>query len=136
MDSLQASDALAASVAVAPRVSLADIEGAIAEQHHFIAADAVGQGTQIGPKGHPINPLGLLSICILVLSNGFTVIGKSAPASPQNFDRELGKKFAYDDAIRQLWPLMGFALRDRLATDPGAAGPAPEALRTDADRPH
>jgi hypothetical protein len=42
------------------------------------------------------------------------VIGKSAPASPENFNAELGKKFAYEDAVRQLWPLMGFALRDRL----------------------
>jgi hypothetical protein len=56
-----------------------------------------------------------LSICLLVMKNGFVVIGKSAPASPENFNRELGKKFAYEDAVRQLWPLMGFALRDRLS---------------------
>jgi hypothetical protein len=51
----------------------------------------------------------------LVLKNGFTVIGKSAPASAANFNAELGKKLAYEDAIRQVWPLMGFSLRDRLA---------------------
>jgi len=55
-----------------------------------------------------------LSICILMMKNGFIVIGKSAPASAANYDAELGRKFAYEDAIRQLWPLMGFALRDRL----------------------
>jgi hypothetical protein len=48
------------------------------------------------------------------MRNGFTVIGKSAPASAANFNAELGKKLAYEDAIRQLWPLMGFSLRDRL----------------------
>lgn len=115
MNSLQASDAEAGLHAVAPRVTLADMERAIAEQHHFIAADAVGQGAQIGPKGHPVNPLGVLSICILVMSNGFTIIGKSAPASPANFNAEFGRKLAYEDCIRQLWPLMGFALRDKLA---------------------
>lgn len=115
MDGLKVSDAEAAKHAVAPRVTLADIEGAIAERHDVRAADAVGSGVVIGPKGHPINPLGLLSICILVMSNGFTVVGKSAPASPENFNAEFGKKLAYEDCIRQLWPLMGFALRDNLA---------------------
>jgi hypothetical protein len=66
------------------------------------------------------NPLELLSICILVMKNGFTVIGKSAPASPENFNAEFGKKLAYEDCIRQLWPLMGFALRDAAGTRPAA----------------
>ena len=108
MDSLQASDAAAAAFAVAPRVALADIQNAIAERHDFNAAQAL----QVPAADHPLN---VLSVCILVMSNGFTVIGKSAPASPANFDAEFGKKLAYDDCIRQLWPLMGFSLRDRLA---------------------
>lgn len=49
------------------------------------------------------------------MNNGFTVIGKSVPASPANFDAQLGRKLAYEDAVRQIWPLMGFALRARLA---------------------
>jgi hypothetical protein len=49
------------------------------------------------------------------MKNGFIVIGHSAPASPENFNAELGRKFAYENAIRQLWPLMGFALRERLS---------------------
>ena len=109
MGSLQASDAAAAAVAVAPRVQLADIEAAIAERYDVTGGRAVG--------GIPItnHPLDILSICILVMRNGFTVIGKSAPASPENFNAELGKNFAYEDAVRQVWPLMGFALRDKLA---------------------
>jgi len=42
-------------------------------------------------------------------------VGKSAPASADNFNADLGRKLAYEDAIRQLWPLMGFALRERLS---------------------
>jgi hypothetical protein len=38
-----------------------------------------------------------------------------ARASPENFNADLGRKFAYEDAVRQLWPLMGYALRDKLA---------------------
>lgn len=120
MNSLQASDQAAAAVAVAPRVALKDIEGAIAARFDFTADRVAAHVTSAHyapafevPKA--IEPLKLLSICILVMRNGFTVIGKSAPASPENFNADLGRQFAYDDAVRQLWPLMGFALRDKLA---------------------
>lgn len=109
MESLQVSDAAAAAVAVAPRVQLKDIEAAIAARYDFTADKALGDGVPIK------DALKLLSICILVMQNGFTVIGKSAPASADNFNADLGRKFAYEDAIRQLWPLMGYALRERLA---------------------
>lgn len=108
MESLQVTDAQSAAVAVAPRVQLKDIEAAIAARYDLNAADMVGSCPVVPP-------LTLLSVCVLVMQNGFTVIGKSAPASPENYNAELGRKFAYEDAIRQLWPLMGFALRDRLA---------------------
>lgn len=110
MDSLAVTDAASAAVATHPRVTLDDIKNAIAEQYDFPASKA------LEAMGCPTSqPTDLLSICILVMRNGFTVIGKSAPASPENFNAELGRKFAYEDAIRQLWPLMGFALRDKLA---------------------
>ncbi len=108
MNSLQASETLAASGATAPRVALSDIEGAIAEKHFIRGDHALGV-----PGVH--KQLGLLTLCFVVMKNGFTIVGKSAPASPENFDPEKGREFAYQDAIRQLWPLMGFALRDKLA---------------------
>lgn len=112
MDSLKVTDEASAAVATHPRVTLADIEAAIMQEHTFTA------GAACGALGHPTSePLELLTICILVMQNGFTVIGKSAPASPENFNAELGKRFAYEDAIRQLWPLMGYALRDKLASN-------------------
>lgn len=119
MSSLQATDQESAAVATHPRVALADIEGAIKARFDFNASDAIFHLATNGaiPPAYPedVSPLRLLSICILVMRNGFTIIGKSAPASPENFNAELGKKFAYEDAVRQLWPLMGFALRDKLA---------------------
>lgn len=111
--SLQATEKECAAVAVAPRVSLPDIEAAIADRYHFTADQpllTLGLG-----KGDQLKAVENLSICILVMKNGFTVIGKSAPASPENFNAQLGRKLAYEDAVRQLWPLMGFALRDKLA---------------------
>lgn len=107
-ESLAASEALSAKGATHPRVSLADINDGIASEHYINAGNAVGEGMFA-------SPLGLMTICFLTMKNGFVVLGKSAPASPENYDEEKGRTFAREDAIRQLWPLMGFSLRDRLA---------------------
>lgn len=110
MESLELTDRQSAAVAVAPRVTLDDIKTAIAAEYFLNAHQAVETA------GAPaVDPLKLLTLCIIVMRNGFTVIGKSAPASPENFDGDLGQKFAREDAIRQIWPLMGFSLRDRLS---------------------
>lgn len=108
--SLEASEILSATGATAPRVSLDDLNAAIASENYFTAgeaAEALGQPTS--------GPLDLLTLCLLTTKSGFTIVGKSAPASPENFDPLKGRSFAREDAIRQLWPLMGFALRERLA---------------------
>lgn len=109
-ESLRATEAECAAGRTAPRVSLADIEAAIASRYDFTADNAVRAIYE-----HYEDSLGVLSICLVVMRNGFTIIGKSAPASPANFDRDLGRKLAYEDAVRQIWPLMGFALREKLA---------------------
>jgi hypothetical protein len=115
VSSLHVTDHEAAAVAKAPRVALSDIEAAIEHRFHFTADQAILATGLNKPNDGSLQKLELLSVCILVMRNGFTVIGKSAPASPENFNPDLGRKFAYEDAVRQLWPLMGFALRDRLA---------------------
>ncbi len=56
-----------------------------------------------------------LTVCCLHLENGFTVTGESACASPENFDIELGKKIAKDNAKQKIWALEGYALRNKLA---------------------
>lgn len=60
-------------------------------------------------------PTKLLTFCVLVLKNGFTVTGESACASPENFDAEIGRKIARQNAVQKLWPLMGYALKERLS---------------------
>ena len=55
-----------------------------------------------------------MTICVLLLENGFALVGKSAPADADNFDKELGKKFAKEDAIRQMWSLEAYLLRERM----------------------
>lgn len=64
---------------------------------------------------HPAHEsLGLLTFCVLVLRNGFTVTGESACASHENFDAELGRKIARENAKQKIWPLMGYALKEQL----------------------
>ena len=70
-------------------------------------------------RGHALQtaPLELLTFCVLVLRNGFTVTGESACASPENFDAEIGRKIARQNAVAKIWPLMGYELRTKLADD-------------------
>ncbi len=105
----------------APRVTPAHIESVIASEHHFTAWEGVlgaeGDAAHEGPAA-----LGLLTICVLVLRNGFTVTGESACASPKNFDAELGRKIARQNAIAKIWPLEGYLLKQRLADVPHPDG--------------
>lgn len=113
-EALSATEALGAKGATHPRVSLDDMKVKIEREHYFTAGAAVKALSPV-EVDELDGPLDLLTICILVMRNGFSVIGKSAPASPENFDAEKGKTFAYEDAIKQLWPLEGYALRERLS---------------------
>lgn len=97
----------------APRVTPADIEANIASEHYFTGAQAAGCGHNVGNGG--FESLRLLTFCVLVLRNGFTVTGESACASPENFDAEIGRKIARQNAVAQIWKLLGFRLRDKLS---------------------
>ena len=98
-----------------PRVTPTDIEAEIATEHYFTAEDGVRNAE--GSEGPAHNPLALLTFCVLVLRNGFTVTGESACASPENFDADLGRKIARQNAVAKMWPLLGYALRSRLAAE-------------------
>ena len=105
----------------APRVTPSDIEANIASEHYFTAAEGVAgeaslrHGMAIVGDDHPPEALNLLTFCVLVLRNGYTVHGVSACASPENFNAELGKRIARTNAVNAIWPLMGYALRNKLA---------------------
>lgn len=60
-----------------------------------------------------------MTIAIITMVNGFMVTGISAPASVANFDPEVGKRYAYENAFKQLWPLEAYLLREVLADTRG-----------------
>jgi len=108
----------------APRVTPADIEENISDEYYFTAGDGVTGVAAGRPVAH-LKAINLLTFCVLVLRNGFTVTGESACASPENFDAEVGRKIARANAVQKIWPLMGYALRQQLHDIEHAQPPAP-----------
>lgn len=113
------------TAAAAPRVTPADLEAEIASEHYFTGAQgdakamedaAFHNGALDGAQMRPIpQTLHLLTFCVLVLKNGIRTVGYSACVSAENFNADIGKKIARQNAVEQLWPLLGFRLADKLA---------------------
>ena len=104
----------------APRITTAEIFANIASTHYFTAAQgayaALRESDHTEAEDSAIRgPLQLLTFCVLVLRNGFTVTGESACASPENFDADIGRQIARKNAVDKIWPLMGYELRTKLA---------------------
>ena len=100
----------------AARVTPKDILDNIHSEHYFTAYE--GANAKLMPvdagQSHSLKAaeaLGLLTFCVLVLENGFTVTGESACASPENFDAEIGRRVAREHAVNKIWPLMGYKLK-------------------------
>ena len=85
----------------APRVTPADIDAAIASKQFYIFP-----GTQ-------------LTVCCLTLTNGYNVIGESACASPENFNKEIGESIAFTQARDKIWALEGYLLKTKLQLENG-----------------
>ena len=80
----------------APRVTPARLEEVIvSEQYHVF-------------------PNTTFTSCLLTLANGYTVLGESACASPENYNAELGRKTARENAKNKIWQLEGYLLREKL----------------------
>ena len=113
----------------APRVTPQRIQDVIASEHYFTAADGVAGAAAVGSlhcrhaevdttkEQAPLPPYqahSLLTFCVCTLKNGFTVTGESACASPENFDAEIGRKVARDNAVSKVWMLEGYLLKQQL----------------------
>jgi Phage protein (N4 Gp49/phage Sf6 gene 66) family len=93
----------------APRLTPADIDAQIRSEYCGRASSLF----KVIGKHDPA--LDCLTICVLVLQNGFMVVGTSACASPENYDAALGHKIARESARQNVWELEGYRLRSKLA---------------------
>jgi hypothetical protein len=107
----------------APRVTPEEIASEIASEYYFtgfngVAGELMSDGvppTLFELRRLP-EALGLLTFCVLILRNGHRIVGvNEGPVVAENFDAEIGRRLARQDAIAKVWPLLGFRLRDRLA---------------------
>lgn len=89
MSSLEATDAASEAVRKGFRITLDDLKNRVDNVEYITRAH--------------------LTICVIELDNGYWLVGKSAPVDPSNFNAEYGQQLAYDDALRQAWPLLAFA---------------------------
>ena len=81
----------------APRVTIEYIESLVVNEQYHVFKEST------------------FTSCLLTLKNGFTVHGESACASPENFDRDLGRKIARGNAVNKIWMLEGYLLREKLS---------------------
>ena len=80
----------------APRLTPAHIDSVIKEIKYYVVPNTT------------------TTICSLILLNGFVVNGESAAASKENFDEEIGRKIAYENARDKIWMLEGYLLKQKL----------------------
>ena len=88
MSSLRATDDASEAVRKGHRITLDELESRIASVE-YIYRD-------------------VLTIAVVTLDNGWRQVGHSAAVDPANYNRGLGERFAREDAVRALWPLVAF----------------------------
>jgi len=79
-----------------PRITIAHIESKIVREDYHVF-----EGTTV-------------TVCALHMENGYVVTGESAAVSPGNFDAELGRQIAKQQAMDKIWALEGYVLRERI----------------------
>lgn len=81
----------------APKITPEIIEGVICEERYYIFP-----GTTV-------------TVCLLILKNGYSALGESACVSLENFNRDIGRAIARENAIDKIWALEGYLLKQRLS---------------------
>lgn len=101
------------------KVTPQDIEDEIAFETFFTANDGmIGYAALTGTskEGLPVQweeVAAHVTFCLLILRNGTKLIGINyGPVDPADFDPVYAQQLARDEAVRQIWPLLGWRMRD------------------------
>lgn len=102
---------------IAPRITLGQIESKIAAEFYVTGTqvDQVAAAVFCQPEyADSLKSLKCLTLCVLVLRNGFTVTGESKPVHNDNFDAGWGRKIARQNALDKVWMLEEYRLKQEL----------------------
>ncbi len=95
-----------------PALELTDKQSADVQKTRFrVSLDSIKAKIEHIDYIHPARHAHM-TICLVTMKNGFISLGKSTPADPDNFDPKLGQQFALEDAMRHLWVLEAYLLRE------------------------
>lgn len=95
-------------------VSKESIEAKIKSVVYLNVGDGV-EATDGGTTNQAVlDNLKLVTLCIIILENGFKVEGVSACVDPANYDEEKGKAYAYENAFEKIWEVEGYLLRQAM----------------------
>lgn len=98
-----------------PRGTPFEVEAHIRSEFYFTAEQGVLGESELGTRPASWTNLDQVTICVLILTNGTKIVGvNEGPVSRENFKADLGRQYARQKAVDQIWPLLGFRLRDEL----------------------
>ena len=97
---------------LATKVRIEDLDANIKHEFFFTAEDACFEkySTLKYPE-ETQDALARLTICVLVLQNGFTCTGTNACVSKEDWSAEIGKRMAKEMALEEVWTLMAYELK-------------------------
>lgn len=68
--------------------------------------------SKVANTQYAVLPNSTVTLCVLYLKNGHVIVGKSACVDPGSFNQAEGEKYAFEDALNELWPLEGYLLQE------------------------
>lgn len=100
-----------------PTLELGDkAAAAVAQTENRVTLDSIKKRVESTEYIHP-NNAPHFTLAFVKLNNGFMVTGESACADPKNFDEQLGRSIAYENALRKVWALEGYLLCEKLTAE-------------------
>lgn len=112
-DDKQLEQQIVAKGLTAARVLPADVEASIIYEAYFTPGDAIVRNSHDNEFYQHHRQV---TICFMILQNGHRIVGvNTGPVSMENFDADMGRELARKNAVDQIWPLLGYELRTRLA---------------------
>lgn len=94
-------------------VSKSSIEAKIRGVYFINAGEAI-KNSNDGYTVADLAELNLVTICIIIMENGFKVEGTSACVDPKIYNEAIGQEEAYKNAFEKIWEKEGYLLKQKM----------------------